>query len=92
MTEVTRRRQLRSLGRPNNRPPEPGDQSSDDSLPPPSSFGSQFDFQVASAAHFLVRHGYVFDWENNLGPAQQDLYHEITGNRMLEMHRGNLSD
>ena len=92
VTEVTRRRQLRSLGRPNNRPPEPGDQSSDDSLPPPSSFGSQFDFQVASAAHFLVRHGYVFDWENNLDPAQQDLYHEITGNRMLEMHRGNLSD
>ena len=92
VTEVMRRHQLHGSTQSNNQLPEAEDPSSSDSLPSPSSFGSQFDFQVASAANFPVRHGYDFDWEHNLSSEQQAIYHEITGNRLLAMQRNNLSD
>ena len=43
---------------------------------------TSFDHQVASAADFLVHHGYVFDWESQLDEAQQRLFHSIATYRL----------
>ena len=43
---------------------------------------TSFDYQVASAADFLVHHGYVFDWEHQLDEVQQRLFHSIADDRL----------